>query len=38
VVQDYQAPTDAWWALRADVMWALDGDTAQMLLLGVKDR
>ena len=28
--------TDAWWSLGDDVMWALDADTADLLLQGVK--
>lgn len=36
-VKDYQAATHAWWSLTDDVMWALDADTADLLLKAVRD-
>lgn len=35
-VGDWQADTHAWWSLTDDVMWALDADTADRLLMAVR--
>lgn len=34
--KEWHARTDAWWSLTDDVMWALDADTADRLLRGVR--
>lgn len=34
--QGYEARTNAWWSLSDDVVWALDADTADRLLLAVR--
>lgn len=36
--KDYQNRTHAWWSLDDDVMWALDSDTAELLLKAVNAR
>lgn len=34
--KDWMRATDAWWALRSDVMWSLDAETANRLMEGIR--